>query len=52
MLKSLVFIFIDNNQDHPNIMKIFEFYQDTRFFYIVNELCTGGELFDKILKEQ
>lgn len=37
--------------DHPNIIKIFEFYQDDRFFYIVTELCTGGELFDKIQEE-
>ncbi|CAD8079716.1 unnamed protein product [Paramecium primaurelia] len=37
--------------DHPNIIKIFEFYQDERFFYIVTELCTGGELFDKIRAE-
>lgn len=34
--------------DHPNIIKIYEFYQDDKFFYIVTELCTGGELFDKI----
>ena len=34
--------------DHPNIIKIFEFYEDDRFFYIVTELCTGGELFEKI----
>ena len=31
-------------------MKVFEFYQDARFFYIVTEICTGGELFDKILE--
>ncbi|CAK95072.1 unnamed protein product (macronuclear) [Paramecium tetraurelia] len=37
--------------DHPNIIKIHEFYQDERFFYIVTELCTGGELFDKIRQE-
>ncbi|CAD8109050.1 unnamed protein product [Paramecium sonneborni] len=37
--------------DHPNIIKIYEFYQDERFFYIVTELCTGGELFDKIRQE-
>ena len=29
-------------------MKIFEFYQDEKCFYIVSELYTGGELFDKI----
>ncbi|KAM3134083.1 hypothetical protein pb186bvf_013809 [Paramecium bursaria] len=39
------------NEDHPNIIKIFEFYQDDRYFYIVTELCTGGELFEKIHEE-
>jgi calcium-dependent protein kinase len=38
--------------DHPNIIKVYEFYQDSRFFYIVTELCTGGELFDKISQEK
>lgn len=29
-------------------MRIFELYQDDKHFYIVSELYTGGELFDKI----
>jgi calcium-dependent protein kinase len=33
---------------HPNIMQIYEFYDDAINFYIVSELCNGGELFDKI----
>jgi len=33
---------------HPNIMRIFEFYEDSKHFYIVSELCSGGELFEKI----
>ena len=33
---------------HPNIMQIYEFYQDSKNFYIVSELCSGGELFDMI----
>ena len=32
--------------DHPNILKIYEFYKEKDLFYIVSELCTGGELFD------
>lgn len=39
------------NQDHPNIIKVYEFYQDDKYFYIVTELCLGGELFDKIQEE-
>ncbi|CAD8199555.1 unnamed protein product [Paramecium pentaurelia] len=38
--------------DHPNIIKIYEFYQDNKNIYIVTELCTGGELFDKIQDQQ
>ena len=28
--------------DHPNIIKIYEFYQTSKFFYIVTEFCFGG----------
>ncbi|MCQ2821129.1 MAG: protein kinase [archaeon] len=35
---------------HPNIMQIFEFYEDKKTFYIITELCEGGELFDKIIE--
>ena len=33
---------------HPNIMQIYEFYDDSTNFYIVSEFCSGGELFDMI----
>jgi len=33
---------------HKNIIKMFEVYEDLRELYIVMELCTGGELFDRI----
>lgn len=36
--------------DHPNIVKLFEFYQDKKNYFIVTEMCTGGELFDQIIK--
>lgn len=39
------------NLDHPNIVKIYEYFEDEKRFYIVTELCSGGELFDFILKE-
>jgi calcium-dependent protein kinase len=37
--------------DHPNIISLFETYEDKMFIYLVMELCTGGELFDRIISE-
>ena len=37
--------------DHPNIMKLYEFYEDQRSYHLVTELYTGGELFDKIVAQ-
>jgi calcium-dependent protein kinase len=36
--------------DHPNIIKIFEYYVDNKNHYIITELLTGGELYETILK--
>lgn len=36
--------------DHPNLPRIYEFFEDEVNYYIVLELCKGGDLFDKILE--
>jgi len=41
---------IISNLDHPNIIKFFETYQDNSYFHIVMELCTGKEVFNKIVE--
>ena len=38
--------------DHPNIVKIFEFYNGKKEYFLVMEYCGGGELFDKIIKSK
>jgi calcium-dependent protein kinase len=37
--------------DHPNIIKLYETFEDDRNIYMVTELCSGGELFDKIIEK-
>ena len=34
--------------DHPNILKVFEYYQDNKSYYVITELCKGGELYEQI----
>jgi len=36
------------SMDHPHICKLLELFQDKEHYYLVTELCTGGELFDRI----
>jgi len=35
--------------DHPNIIKLYETFEDQRNFYFAMELCEGGDLFDFII---
>lgn len=48
------FIEIDvlKDLDHPNIMRLYEIFQDDKRHYLITELCTGGELFDEITKKK
>ena len=31
---------------HPNLLKLYEFFEDDKRYYVVTDLCKGGELFD------
>ena len=50
--KFLKEILVLKELEHPNIIKIFEYYIDNRYHYIITELLTGGELYESILKFQ
>lgn len=36
------------NLDHPNIVKLFELFQDNKNYYMVTEYLSGGEMFNRI----
>ena len=35
--------------DHPSILRLYDYFEDKKYVYLVLELCTGGELFDRII---
>ena len=34
--------------DHPHILKIYEYFVDDEYVFIVTEVCAGGELHSRI----
>ena len=37
--------------DHPHIIKLFEIFEDDENIYLVQEFCSGGELFDQLAEQ-
>ena len=35
--------------DYPNLVKMYEVFEDKKYMYIVTEICMGGELYDDII---
>jgi len=40
------------NMKHDHIVQLFDFYQDKQKYYLVLEICLGGELFDRIVEKK
>lgn len=40
------------NLVHPNILRLYEVFQDKKQIFLVTELCEGRELFDEIIDRQ
>lgn len=38
--------------DHPSIIKVFDYYEDSERIYMVTELCYGGDLHDKLVEKK
>jgi len=43
-------ILIMNLLDHPSIMRLHSVFEDTNKVYLLMELCSGGELFQRVVK--
>jgi calcium-dependent protein kinase len=38
--------------DHPNVLKLYEYFIEDDDVYLVTEICKGGELFDRIVEKE
>jgi len=36
--------------DHPNIVNLFDLYEDIKYYHLIMEYCSGGELFERIIQ--
>jgi calcium-dependent protein kinase len=38
--------------DHPNILRLHEYFEDANTIYLISEICRGGELLDRLQKQR
>ncbi|KAI8325144.1 Pkinase-domain-containing protein, partial [Martensiomyces pterosporus] len=39
------------SRKHPNVLTLYDYFETPHNVYLITELCTGGELFERICKE-
>jgi calcium-dependent protein kinase len=37
--------------DHPNVVKLYEIYEDAKYVHLVMDLCSGGDLLEYIMHD-
>lgn len=47
-----IMLTLNENQGHPNILKIYHYFEDPKRYLLVTELCQGGELYKMALREK
>ncbi|XP_054792410.1 calcium and calcium/calmodulin-dependent serine/threonine-protein kinase-like isoform X1 [Prosopis cineraria] len=43
---------VENVSPHPNVIDLYDVYEDSNGVHLVLELCSGGELFDRIVAQE
>lgn len=43
---------VENVSPHPNVIDLYDVYEDQNGVHLVLELCSGGELFDRIVAQE
>ena len=38
--------------DHPNVLKLYEYFIEDEEVFLITEICKGGELFDRIVEKE